>query len=51
MPQGKTHAGSWGENPPQIMRLLTKTQHRKHSTENTPKNKDFGEIAIWFNHQ
>jgi hypothetical protein len=24
---------------------------RKHGAENTPKNKDFGEIAIWFNHQ
>jgi hypothetical protein len=23
----------------------------KNSAENTPKNKDFGEIAIWFNHQ
>jgi hypothetical protein len=31
---------------PQIMRLLT-----EHSAENTPKNKDFGEIAIWFKQQ
>jgi hypothetical protein len=23
----------------------------ENSAENTPKNKDFGEIAIWFNHQ
>jgi hypothetical protein len=31
MRQGKSPAGSWEENPPQIMRLLTKTQRRKHA--------------------
>jgi hypothetical protein len=30
MRQGKTHAGRWEKNR-QIMRLLTKTQRRKHA--------------------
>jgi hypothetical protein len=30
MRRGKTHAGSWEENPPKVMRLLTKPRRLKH---------------------
>jgi hypothetical protein len=30
MRRGKTQAGSWEENPPKVMRLLTKPRRLKH---------------------